>query len=252
MNPLLEVKNLEKKFSTKDKDPYVIKKVSFQLHPLEILGLVGESGCGKSTLARCLLRLEQPTQGQILFKGQDIHSLKEDALFSFRKEAQLIFQDPYSALNPRMTAGENIAEPLLIHRLATKKNVREQATELLNLVGLCDSAFGKYPHQFSGGQRQRIVIARALALKPKLIVCDEPISSLDMSVQAQIVNLLKKLQKEFQMTYLFIAHDLNMIKYISDRVAVMHQGTIIECGNTDEVYSNPQHPYTKKLLSSIL
>jgi oligopeptide transport system ATP-binding protein len=251
MTPLLQVKNLNKGYSTSKGVFHALRDVSFDLFSGETLGLVGESGCGKSTTARCLLRLEKPTSGNILYNGEDIHGFKNRELLQFRKQAQLIFQDPYGALNPKMTAGNNIAEPLFIHGLTSNHNKRAQVAELLDIVGLCRTSIDKYPYEFSGGQRQRIVIARALALKPKLMICDEPISSLDVSIQAQIINLLKSLQKEWQITYLFIAHDLTMIKYFSDRVAVMHEGSIVECNKTELIFQNPLHPHTKELMESV-
>lgn len=252
MTPMLQVKNLKKEYHfTKKNVLHAVSDLSFELYAGETLGLVGESGCGKSTAARCLLRLEQPTAGDIFFNGKNIFSFKGRELQQFRKQAQMIFQDPYSSLNPRMTAGNNIAEPFRIHCLMPEQEMRAEAVDLLEMVGLSRSSIDRYPHEFSGGQRQRIVIARALALKPELLICDEPVSSLDVSVQAQIINLLKNLQKELQLTYLFIAHDLTMVKYISDRVAVMHQGTIVESNLAEDLYNNPQHSYTKKLISSI-
>jgi oligopeptide/dipeptide ABC transporter ATP-binding protein len=251
MIPLIEVKNLRKEFNAQGKKLVAIRDISFTIAQGETLGLVGESGCGKSTTGRCLLRLEQATSGEVLYDRKNLLSLNREELFSFRRNAQIIFQDPYSSLNPRMTAGDIIAEPLRIHRTMARCEIGKYLAELIEMVGLSQSALARFPHEFSGGQRQRIGIARALALKPHFIVCDEPISALDVSVQAQIVNLLKNLQKELGLTYLFIAHDLSMVKYISDRVAVMYLGNIVEIAPAEELYRNPQHPYTQALLSAI-
>ena len=251
MEPLVEVKNLRKEFPLQKKRLTAVQNLSFSIYKTETLGLVGESGCGKSTTGRCLIRLEEATSGEILFEGKNILHLTKEELFSFRRQAQIVFQDPYSSLNPRMTAADIIAEPLRVHRALKKEEIPSYLIQLLDLVGLSRTALGRFPHEFSGGQRQRIGIARALALKPKFIVCDEPISALDVSVQAQIVNLLKNLQKELGLTYLFIAHDLSMVKYLSDRVAVMYLGHLVELAPTEELYKNPQHPYTQALLSSI-
>lgn len=251
MIPYLEVKNLTKCFVLHKKEVVAIDDVSFDLYPSETFGLVGESGCGKSTTGRCLLRLESPSSGQILYEGKDLLTFSPKELFHFRKKAQVIFQDPYSSLNPRMTAGEIILEPLRIHKVFKEQDLASSLYQLLDLVGLSKSASNRFPHEFSGGQRQRIGIARALALKPQFIVCDEPLSALDVSVQAQIVNLLKQLQKELGLTYFFIAHDLALVKYISDRVAVMYLGNLVEIAPADELYLNPLHPYTQVLLSSI-
>jgi oligopeptide transport system ATP-binding protein len=228
-----------------------VSGVSFDIQPGETLGLVGESGCGKSTTGRCLLRLEDPSSGTVLFDDKDISTFSSNELQQFRREAQVIFQDPYASLNPRMTAGEIIAEPLLIHRLLSPPEITHRVRELFDLVCLSKSSLGRFPHEFSGGQRQRIGIARALASKPRFIVCDEPISALDVSVQAQIINLLKDLQQQFGLSYLLIAHDLAMVKYISDRVAVMYMGHLVELAPAEELYHSPQHPYTKALLSAI-
>jgi oligopeptide/dipeptide ABC transporter ATP-binding protein len=251
MKPLLEVKNLKKHFSAGKEILKAVDDVSFVIHPGETLGLVGESGCGKSTTGKTLLRLEEPTSGTLLFKGKDLLSLNPQELKSFRKEAQIIFQDPYSSLNPRMTASDIIAEGLEIHNLAQGKEKKERVDALLHLVGLPLASGSRFPHEFSGGQRQRIGIARALSLDPQFIVCDEPISALDVSVQAQIVNLLRKLQIERSLTYLFISHDLRMVKYLSTRVAVMYLGHMIELSATDDLYAHPLHPYTQALLSAI-
>ena len=250
---LVEVKHLKQYFGTKKNVVKAIDDISFDIYEGETFGLVGESGSGKSTTGRALLRLYQPTDGEILFEGKDIATLtKGKELLEFRKEAQMIFQDPYASLDSRMKVRDIIAEGIDIHHLASTKEERNQIVdELLETVGLNREHANRYPHEFSGGQRQRIGIARALALNPKFIVCDEAISALDVSIQAQIVNLLKKLQKEKGLTYLFIAHDLSMVKYISDRIAVMYRGRIVEMGSAECVYTNPQHAYTKSLLSAI-
>ena len=250
---LVEVKHLKQYFGTKKNVVKAIDDISFDIYEGETFGLVGESGSGKSTTGRALLRLYQPTDGEILFEGKDIATLtKGKELLEFRKEAQMIFQDPYASLDSRMKVRDIIAEGIDIHHLASTKEERNQMVdELLETVGLNREHANRYPHEFSGGQRQRIGIARALALNPKFIVCDEAISALDVSIQAQIVNLLKKLQKEKGLTYLFIAHDLSMVKYISDRIAVMYRGRIVELGSAECVYTNPQHAYTKSLLSAI-
>lgn len=250
---LVEVKHLKQYFGTKKNVVKAIDDISFDIYEGETFGLVGESGSGKSTTGRALLRLYQPTDGEILFEGKDIATLtKGKELLEFRKEAQMIFQDPYASLDSRMKVRDIIAEGIDIHHLAATKEERNQMVdELLETVGLNREHANRYPHEFSGGQRQRIGIARALALNPKFIVCDEAISALDVSIQAQIVNLLKKLQKEKGLTYLFIAHDLSMVKYISDRIAVMYRGRIVEMGSAECVYTNPQHAYTKSLLSAI-
>ena len=250
---LVEVKHLKQYFGTNKNVVKAIDDISFDIVEGETFGLVGESGSGKSTTGRALLRLYQPTDGEILFEGKDIATLtKGKELLEFRKEAQMIFQDPYASLDSRMKVRDIIAEGIDIHHLASTKEERNQMVdELLETVGLNREHANRYPHEFSGGQRQRIGIARALALNPKFIVCDEAISALDVSIQAQIVNLLKKLQKEKGLTYLFIAHDLSMVKYISDRIAVMYRGRIVEMGSAECVYTNPQHAYTKSLLSAI-
>ena len=250
---LVEVKHLKQYFGTKKNLVKAIDDISFDIYEGETFGLVGESGSGKSTTGRALLRLYQPTDGEILFEGKDIATLtKGKELLEFRKEAQMIFQDPYASLDSRMKVRDIIAEGIDIHHLAATKEERNQMVdELLETVGLNREHANRYPHEFSGGQRQRIGIARALALNSKFIVCDEAISALDVSIQAQIVNLLKKLQKEKGLTYLFIAHDLSMVKYISDRIAVMYRGRIVEMGSAECVYTNPQHAYTKSLLSAI-
>ena len=250
---LVEVKHLKQYFGSKKNVVKAIDDISFEIFEGETFGLVGESGSGKSTTGRALLRLYKPTEGEILFEGKDIANLKKGKeLLEFRKEAQMIFQDPYASLDGRMKVRDIIAEGIDIHGLAKTAEERDaMVDELLETVGLNKEHANRYPHEFSGGQRQRIGIARALAVNPKFIVCDEAISALDVSIQAQIVNLLKRLQKEIGLTYLFIAHDLSMVKYISDRIAVMYRGRIVEMGSADCVYNNPQHPYTKSLLSAI-
>ena len=250
---LFEVKHLKQYFGSKKNVVKAIDDISFEIFEGETFGLVGESGSGKSTTGRALLRLYKPTDGEILFEGKDIANLKKGKeLLEFRKEAQMIFQDPYASLDGRMKVRDIIAEGIDIHGLAKTAEERDaMVDELLEIVGLNKEHANRYPHEFSGGQRQRIGIARALAVNPKFIVCDEAISALDVSIQAQIVNLLKRLQKEIGLTYLFIAHDLSMVKYISDRIAVMYRGRIVEMGSAECVYNNPQHPYTKSLLSAI-
>jgi len=236
-----------------------IDGVSFTIREGETLGLVGESGCGKTTTGRCILRVVEPTSGEILFKDEQtqnesmisILQLKGQALKSFRRNMQMIFQDPYSSLNPRMTVLENVGEPLRVHGLASGSELQDRVERIIHAVGLKTEHLRRYPHSFSGGQRQRIGIARALILNPKLIVCDEPVSALDVSVQAQIVNLLQDLQDEFRLTYLFIAHDMSVVRHISDRVVVMYAGRIVETSATEEVLSQPKHPYTETLLSAI-
>ena len=249
---LVEVKGLKCYFGSSSKQVVkAVDDISFEIFEGETFGLVGESGSGKSTTGRSILRLNDATDGQILFDGKEIPTKTKD-LKDFRKQAQMIFQDPYASLNGRMKVRDIIAEGMDIHGIVKTRAERDvKVNELLKMVGLNPEHANRYPHEFSGGQRQRIGIARALAVKPRFIVCDEPISALDVSIQAQIVNLLKKLQKEQQLTYLFIAHDLSMVKYISDRIAVMYQGKIVELGTADAVYHQPFHPYTKSLLSAI-
>jgi len=229
-----------------------VDDVSFDVFRGETLGLVGESGCGKSTTGRTILQLYKPTEGSVKFEGQELTHLPNNQMRQVRREMQIIFQDPFASLNPRMTVGSIVAEPLVIHNLYPNKNERQEYVEnLMEKVGLNPYFINRYPHEFSGGQRQRIGIARALALQPSFIVADEPISALDVSIQAQVVNLMEDLQKEFGLTYLFIAHDLSMVRHICDRVAVMYLGKIVEMGPTDEVYNNPMHPYTQALLSAV-
>ena len=229
-----------------------VDDVSFVVRRGETLGLVGESGCGKTTTGRCILQLYRPTAGTILFDDKDLCGMDGRELRGMRRQMQVIFQDPYSSLNPRMTAGSIVGEPLLVQGLATDQQAyRERVAELLSLVGLRTSMADRFPHEFSGGQRQRIGVARALAVNPQFVVCDEPVSALDVSIQAQIVNLLEELQQKFDLTYLFIAHDLSVVRHISDRVAVMYLGHIVEIASRNAIYANPVHPYTKALLSAV-
>ncbi len=258
MEPILKVENLKTFFpvatSVFGKKKYLkaVNDVSFEVFENETFGLVGESGCGKSTLGRTIVKIYDPTEGKVWFKGKDIGTLKGEDLKKFRKEAQMIFQDPYASLNARMTVGEIIKEPMDIHGLySSNKEKEEKASELLEIVGLKPDHIRRYPHEFSGGQRQRISIARTLALDPSFIVCDEPISALDVSIQAQIINLLEKIQAERNISYLFIAHDLGAVKHISKRIGAMYLGSLVEIGDSNELYHNPLHPYTKALLSAI-
>lgn len=257
--PLIQVKNLKKYYPVKTGIiPHVtdyvkaVDGVSFSIYEGEILGLVGESGCGKTTIGKLLTGLEKPTEGAILYRGMDVLDWTAKEQKKYRTKIQMIFQDPYSSLNPRKHIYEILAAPMLYHGISDKQTVEKDVRELLEMVGMPQSALGRYPHEFSGGQRQRIGIARALSLKPEFIVCDEPVSALDVSVQAQILNLLKSLQKELQLTLLFIGHGLGAVHYVSDRIAVMQNGRIVELGDAREVFHHPQQEYTKMLLNSIL
>ena len=259
--PLLSVKNLCKDFAVEsgffgkrfsNKAVHAVDNVSFDIYPGETFGLVGESGCGKSTTGRCIMRLTRPTSGQVFFEGKDVAQMNKKELKEMRRNMQFIFQDPYASLNPRMTIGEIVAEPLLIHKVITDPAKREaRVRELLDMVGLNPEHINRYPHEFSGGQRQRIGIARAFALKPKLIICDEPVSALDVSIQAQVLNLLNDLQEETGTAYLFIAHDLSVVQHISDNIGVMYLGNMMEYADWKKLYDTPFHPYTQSLLSAV-
>jgi ABC-type oligopeptide transport system ATPase subunit len=257
--PLLQVTDLHKHFPIKEGvlierkvgEVRAVDGVSFDVQPGETLSLVGESGSGKSTTGYCVLQLMKPTSGSVKFEGTELTELGREDLRRMRREMQIVFQDPYSSLDPRMTVGDIVGEPLIVHGIGTRRDRSARIRDLLDVVGFNPSYTNRYPHEFSGGQRQRIGIARALALSPKLIVCDEPVSALDVSIQAQILNLLKDLQRDFGLTYLFIAHDLAVVRGMSDRIAVMNRGQIVELGPAEEVYTNPQDDYTKALLSAV-
>jgi oligopeptide transport system ATP-binding protein len=255
---LLEIRNLKKYFpigdglfSRKKGAVKAVDGVNLDVNEGETVGLVGESGCGKSTLGRTILRLIEPTSGEVLFQGQNLLAMSQRELRDMRREMQIIFQDPYASLNPRMRVGDIVGEGLEIHKLARGKAKRERVMELLHQVGLREDHYGRYPHEFSGGQRQRIGIARALAVSPKFIVCDEPVSSLDVSIQAQIINLLQELQEKMHLTYLFISHDLRVVEHISHRVAIMYLGKVVEIANSETIYRDAKHPYTRALLSAV-
>ena len=256
--PILEVRDLKKYFPIKKGllsrtvgQVKALDGISFDVHPGEVLGLVGESGCGKTTAGRCILQLTPPTSGSVKFEGQQLVGLSRGELRPLRKRMQIVFQDPYSSLNPRLTVGSMLREALTTHKLASGRAANDRVAELLTLVGLSPTHAARYPHEFSGGQRQRIGIARALAVEPRLIVADEPVSALDVSIQAQVVNLLRDLQRRLNLTYVFVAHDLSVVKHISDRVAVMYLGTIVELASSAALYERPRHPYTVSLLSAI-
>ncbi len=249
---ILEVRNLQKYFKTNRGMLHAVDNINFTLERGKTLGIVGESGCGKSTTGYCVMRLIEPTGGEIIFNGQDINKLSERQMRKMRQKIQIIFQDPFSSLNPSKTVMEAIAEPMRVHKLfKTEKEVEARVLELMELVGLSERLINSYPHELDGGRRQRVGIARALALNPEFIVCDEPVSALDVSIQAQILNLMKKLQKEMNLTYIFITHDLSVVNHFSDEIAVMYLGQIVEKAPAEELFQNPLHPYTKALLSAI-
>jgi peptide/nickel transport system ATP-binding protein len=251
-NVLLEIKNLKKYYKTKIGFLQAVDNVSFSIEKGKTLGIVGESGCGKTTIGRTILRLIEPTSGQIFLEGREINSLSKRELRKMRKDFQIIFQDPFSSLDPRKTVSELIAEPIHIHKMfKTKKEVENKVKELMGIVGLAERLYDSYPHELDGGRRQRIGIARALSTNPKFIVCDEPVSALDVSIQAQILNILNEIQQKFGVTYIFITHDLSVVYYFSDDIAVMYLGQLVEKAPADELFSNPIHPYTKALLSAI-
>ncbi len=248
---ILEVKDLVKHFPSPAGSVKAVDGISFDILEGETLGMVGESGCGKSTTGKVLMRLEEPSSGSARFEGREIFGIPKSEMKAFRRKVQIVFQDPFASLDPRMTVGEIIGEPLIVHRLAGRKALKPRVQELLKMVGLDATHADRYPHEFSGGQRQRIGIARALAVEPRLIICDEPVSALDVSIQAQIINLLKDLQRTCGLTYFFIAHDLSVVKHISDRICVMYLGKIVELADKRELFARPLHPYTQALLSAI-
>lgn len=257
MNSLFKIQNLKKYYKINKglfKKPTIIKAVddiNFEVQKGEVLSIVGESGCGKSTIAKLLMTIENPTSGNVFFEGKDITKFDKQQLKKYRKKVQIIFQDPYSSLNPRWKVGKIIAEPLLLNSSLCAKEIKNETLDIMRKVGLEENWYERYPHQFSGGQRQRIGIARALILKPEVIICDEPVSALDVSIQAQVLNLLLDLQEEFNLTYIFISHDLGVVEYISDRITVMYFGKIVESNDVKNLFSNPKHKYTKTLLSAI-
>ncbi len=255
---ILEVRNLRKCFPIKKtitgkvtQELIAVDNVSFKLMPGETLGIVGESGCGKTTLGRTILKLHESNGGQIIFEGKDITNLKSSEMREIRKKMQIIFQDPYSSLPPRSTVGGILSEPVEVHKIVPKAEIKDYVLDLMDKCGLRDYYYERYPHEFSGGQRQRICIARALSVNPKLVICDEPVSALDVSIQAQIINLLKKLQQDMNLTYLFISHDLSVVKFISDKIGVMYLGAMVEFGTKEDIFANPLHPYTQALFSAI-
>ncbi len=257
-NAILEVRNLRKCFPIKKtitgkvkQELIAVDDVSFKLMPGETLGIVGESGCGKTTLGRTILKLHESSGGQIIFEGKDITNLKSSEMREIRKKMQIIFQDPYSSLPPRSTVGGILSEPVEVHNIVPKNEIKDYVLDLMDKCGLRDYYYERYPHEFSGGQRQRICIARALSVNPKLVICDEPVSALDVSIQAQIINLLKKLQQDMNLTYLFISHDLSVVKFISDKIGVMYLGSMVEFGTKEDIFANPLHPYTQALFSAI-